>query len=88
MIPLSYLIPVFFNCPVLNTYHPLESLHDKRVWGDAGDMAQQVKAFVECLCSIPGMHNVKDNHLLTTRWGTSGQTEVSQHFVWDMESWG
>lgn len=31
MIPLSYLIPVFFNCPVLNTYHPLESLHDKRV---------------------------------------------------------
>lgn len=33
------------------------------VGGGAGDIAQQVKAFVECLCSIPGMHTVKGQSL-------------------------
>lgn len=85
MIPLSDLIPVFLNCWVLNTHHPLEALHDKR---GGGVTAQQVKAFVECLCSIPGMHTVKGQSLANYKMGTSGQTEVSQYFVWDMESWG
>lgn len=73
MIPLSDLILVFLNCPVLNTHHPLESLHDKHGAGCC-DMAQQVKAFVECLCSIPEMHTVKGQSLANYKMGTSGQT--------------
>lgn len=68
MIPLSDLIPVFLNCPVLNTHHPLESLHDKHGAGCC-DMAQQVKAFVECLCSIPEMHTVKGQSLANYKMG-------------------